>query len=107
MSDGARRSPRLDRVGPAGDAPRDPDGKWALYTTAPGAEPPPPVIVTCPHCGVERGLGPGEAARLLLPIPLVRPLARRILARCPRCGRWQWLGVRPGPGLQSLLERLL
>lgn len=106
MSEGGRRSPRLDRVGPAADVRRDPAGKLALYTTAPGAGPPPVVIVACPHCGAERGLSRGEAVRLLLPVPVIRPSTRRILARCPRCGRCQWLGLRPGPGLQALLAPL-
>ena len=90
----------LDRVqapDPARPRRRDPAGKDALYTVAPTAPPPSFVYVSCPTCGVDRGLGVVELARLLRPPVLVNPVkVGRVWSRCPSCGARGWLQVRRG-----------
>ena len=106
MADGI--SPRLDRVArpdPARPRSRDQTGKEALYSTAPGAEPTPPLVVGCRRCEVERGVWLAEARTLLRPPFLLNPVAGRLWARCPTCHRRSWLRLRMRSPLQILLDR--
>lgn len=104
------RSERLDRVGkpsPGGsrDRTRSGQGTEALYSTSPQATPTSPVQIVCERCDVERGIGLLDTVRLLLPVAIVRPLARRVWTRCPACERYSWLRVRQGQALRALLDR--
>lgn len=102
------RSERLDRVTrPDAGRTRDRDeqGKEALYSTSPKAAPSEPVLVVCERCDIERGIGFGEALRLLKPPFFYNPASRRLWARCPTCERRSWLHVRSGQALRAFLDR--
>lgn len=81
--------------------PRSPDlqGRRALYSVDPDANPTYAVIVSCPRCEVERGLSFSEARSLLRPPFVVNPFCRSIWTRCPTCERRVWLRVQRGPGI--------
>lgn len=103
-----RRSARFDRVGrPAADAPRDrkPEGKEALYSTAPTATPSSQVLVVCERCDVETGLSLVGVARMLVPPFLWNPLTGKLWARCPACDHRACLRVRQGQALRALFDR--
>lgn len=106
MADGT--SPRLDRVAkpdPCRPQFRDKHGKEALYSTAPGAAPARPIVVTCNRCEVERGMKLGESLAVLKPPFLVNPVTGKVWARCPTCRRRAWLRLRIGTSLRVLLDR--
>jgi hypothetical protein len=107
MPDGT--SPRLDRVSkPNPQTPRQRDqrhGKEALYSTAPGAAPAFPLVVSCNRCDVSRGLKVGELLGFLRPPVLVNPVSRKVWTRCPTCHRRAWLRVHMGQSLKILLDR--
>lgn len=105
MADGNRLD-RVKRPDARGAGGRDRAGKEALYSVAPSAPPAASLVASCGRCGVERGLAPSEAVRLLAPPFLVNPLRpTRIWTRCPTCSRRAWLHVRPGQVLRGLLNR--
>jgi hypothetical protein len=105
---GEGTSPRLDRVtkpDPRRPRPRHQQGKEALYSTSPGAEPARPLVVGCRRCDVERGVRLAESLTMLRPPFLLNPVSRRLWARCPTCQRRAWLRVRMGTPLRILLDR--
>lgn len=77
----------------------DLQGKRALYSVDPEANPTPLLIVRCGHCEVERGLTARDLLRLLRPPWLFNPCRRTLWTRCPTCQRHTWLQVRLGPGI--------
>lgn len=106
--DGPRRVPRdgtrgLDRLhAPDPMAPGRPDleGKRAIYSVDPDANPTPILLVRCDRCEVERGLVLAEAKQLLTFPMLVHPIRLfKVWTRCPTCGRRAWLRVKRGPGI--------
>lgn len=98
-----REGPRgLDRVRPP-DPSRpqrpDPQGKRALYSVDPEANPTPVVLVRCSRCGVERGLTLSEVPGLLRPPFVLTPFCRTMWGRCPTCEDRGWLRLSRGPGI--------
>ena len=105
---GEGTSPRLDRVAkpdPRRPRQRSQQGKEALYSTAPGAQPAHPLLVACNRCDVQRGVGLAESLTMLRPPFLLNPVNRHLWARCPTCHRRAWLRVRMGSALRVLLDR--
>jgi hypothetical protein len=105
---GPRRVPReetrgLDRLRPPDPMkPRshDLEGKRAIYSVDPDANPTPVVLVRCARCDVERGLTLQEAKHLLSFPMLVHPLRWvNLWTRCPTCSRRAWIRVKRGPGI--------
>lgn len=95
-------SAKFDRVTPPDPMrPRRSDlqGKRALYSVDPEANPIPLLIVRCDRCEVERGLTASHLPRLLRPPWLLNPCGRTLWTRCPACQRRTWLHVRLGPGI--------
>lgn len=88
------------------DRRRRPDGKEALFSTAPSSAPPPMLELHCPVCNVTAGLaGIGDWWDLVRPPFLLNPLRQTVWNRCPNCGERAWLEVRIGPALRALLGR--
>lgn len=103
---GGRRRPEgprgLDRVRPPDPARlQRPDlqGKRALYSVDPEANPTPVVLVRCSRCEVERGLSLSEVPGLLRPPFLLSPFCRTMWGRCPTCEDRGWLRLSRGPGI--------
>ncbi len=90
---------RIRSPDPAAPGRGDVQGKRAIYSVDPEANPTPAVIVACPRCGVGRGMTARQALSLLRPPWLADPFRHRLLARCPTCEKRTWLDVRLGPGI--------
>lgn len=105
---GGRTSARFDRVEapePSRAAARSPEGKEALYSTAPTAAPTSQVMVVCERCDVESGLSLLEAVKLFAPPFLWNPVTGKLWARCPACQRRSTLRLRTGQALRAFLDR--
>lgn len=96
---------RVSRPDPSRALRRDGLGKEALYSTAPTASPPSPLVVECRRCGVAFGSSVVGVARLFARPFLADPLRRRVWTRCPVCSRRAWLELHAGPALRTLLDR--
>ena len=99
---------RFDRVRPRSPehldvpdpTPVDADGKRALFSAAPAAEPSPAaygaVTVSCSSCGTSSVLTPRQLLRASLPslhVPFLKKDHGSFL-RCPACRRFTWTSVR-------------
>lgn len=97
--EGPRGFDRVSAPDPLQPRRTDVQGKRALYSVDPEANPTPVVLVRCPRCDVQRGLTPTDARGLFRPPFLVSPFCRHLWTRCPTCSRRTWLRVRRGPGI--------
>lgn len=105
MSDEGR-SDRLDRVGRPRGGPRSPDGKEALFSTAPTSPETSQLEVFCRRCGTTSGVDLVEVPRMLVPPFLWNPASGLFWGRCPACRHRARLQIRTGQALRALYEML-
>ena len=101
-------SSKFDRVRRPDPTSRrdDVDGKEALYSTSPEAEPTSHLLVLCRRCDVEAPVQVWEMPGILIPPVIPDPFNRRVLAKCPTCRHRAWLEIRQGQALRALLGRV-
>jgi len=104
MSEQRPTSDRLDRVGEPRRRPRRPEGKEALFSTAPTSPRPRQIEVTCRRCGTRSGVGLGALPGLLTPPSVWNPLSGFLWGRCPTCRHRARLDVRTGQALRALTD---
>lgn len=104
MSERRPTNERLDRVGGPGRRPRRPEGKEALFSTAPTSPRAPQVEVACRRCGTLSGVGLGALPGLLTPPAVWNPLNGFLWGRCPACKHRARLDVRTGQALRALKD---
>lgn len=102
--DGDARGNRLDRVAPTRRTARRPDGKEALFSTAPTSPRPPQIEVRCRRCGTMSGVGVTNLPALLTPPAIWNPVNGFLWGRCPACKHRARLYVRTGQALRALAD---